>query len=62
MGLYLSFEFIFIISVVLTFISMHSLVLCIIDYHRYKNFISLLFLMIGLYIFYGRSCACIKSL
>jgi hypothetical protein len=51
MGLLFSPEMIFVISIILFLISIHSLILCVIDFNQIGDSITIFFLLYGLYIF-----------
>ena len=55
MGILFSIETIFVISVILLLISIHSLILCVIDFNQIGDFFTLIILFYGLYIIYVRS-------
>ena len=54
MGIMFSPEIIFIISIILVFISIHSLILCVIDFNQAGDIITIFFLIYGVYIIYLR--------
>jgi len=47
-------EIIFIISIILTLISIHNLILCVIDFNQINDIITFFFLIYGLHIIYLR--------
>jgi hypothetical protein len=54
MGIMFSPEIIFIISIILTLISIHSLILCVIDFNQIGDIVTIFFLIYGVYIIYLR--------
>jgi hypothetical protein len=54
MGILFSPEIIFIISIILFLISIHSLILCVINYNKLGGIVTFFFLLYGMYIFYLR--------
>jgi hypothetical protein len=54
MGILFSPETIFIISIILLLISIHSLILCVIDFNQIGDFVTILMLLYGVYIIYIR--------
>lgn len=60
MGILFSPEVIFIISIILVLISIHGLLLCVIDYNQLKSIVTIFFLLFGLFIIYRRTCFSIK--
>lgn len=57
-GLFFSVPVIFIISIVLFLIAVHSLMLCIIEFDEFRDILSLFLLLFGFYVCHMRFQSC----